>query len=1191
MPALEYWIEALNRRPDPAWAVEAARSAAGTGQGGALLAFFRRQRERSPRDVRWLVSVREICRFQGDQPGAIEAARASVLVRPDDESLWRAGADLLVRAGKVREAADFLAGWNRPRPADLSVARWRAGLYAQCGDAAAALAVEQGALAAFAREAPGRADDLAERRAQAADHLIALGLPEQALRLLSPAGDAAALARTRLAGFRQAQLALLTGQFQRLLESRARDGEFLAVAGTVLAEHGRPDQMEAVQARLAALLIPGGRPDSAALARWWPFIGASGLEPSLRAALAQRLLQARPGPWQAAPAYPMLGWVADDMIRSDSDADDPVMAFSEPDLPRMWCRQLARLGRGDQLLAFTGPGWRALLARVRDPAPLPGDAEPPPVATWLSQADVFQVWAGAAAQSPGMVGDLSEVLGDRRLADRFWTLAARLWPAQPLAAALPEPARARWMALRQPAAADPLLLARQRTVDQVGLVLGRLLQGVPVAPGEPLLERLRGPRTVGAVLGGDPRWTWPEFAPRLDAQGRRMEGGEALALGQGADRGRVPSALWGERPGDAWYVLETLARYRAGEADAARMPLVPPAQGAQTRRAVLAVRLARAMGDTPLALDLADAQAGSERDRAWLETRTSALVAAGRAREAAGAFQAFVRAGQSSMTEAGFKDLAVLAERLKLPDPMAALDPAQPVGPALLAFLRERQPEQAARLRTGDPMAFRRALTQRWAHRDAGLSPAQLRFWLRELWAPGVAGLPVGGLSRLGPVWPCAAPWLESLAPPDRPGALQALDLALDRATPEPPLLDRLSEPGRPDAWRVLAVRLLLARGETARARALLGAKLAELERGDRNPWDPPFPFPLLEDDPAGYSTWPLVEALRAWLRPFPDVPEVRAFLARRRARGWVHPDEWLLALRLCPPAEAPDLVRQLETAWIRGELEPDRVAPLLPAMAAVAPGAVQGWLARCPDDFSGAGALSRARALLAVHQPAKAARVLLEARRRGLWSARDEWQAFDLWRARALPDAPAPWRDALAVWRGGGLAAHLRAHPLDTLAARSALGNLDPLDEDGAGRAGLALRGASADEQLVLQWRAARGLQARFPALAAGMTLGDPWELAHRLAGQGLPARAIDAALFDRARADARGGYPAEFADVLALLQERGAPGLEALAAERPEPAKAYPFRVVDGRPAPFRPKDLTWAMLSDLLDREGTP
>src|SRR5262249_37804332 len=150
--ATSLWIEALNRQTERGWIREACRAAEQGGQSRALQGFFEKQQERSPRDVRWAVAVREIRLQNHDLDGAIEMARAAVGVRTERESLWREAVDLLVRAGRTKEAADYLEGWQRPRAADEDAAGWRAGLYARAGDGDKALAVERAAFGAFVRQ-------------------------------------------------------------------------------------------------------------------------------------------------------------------------------------------------------------------------------------------------------------------------------------------------------------------------------------------------------------------------------------------------------------------------------------------------------------------------------------------------------------------------------------------------------------------------------------------------------------------------------------------------------------------------------------------------------------------------------------------------------------------------------------------------------------------------------------------------------------------------------------------------------------------------------------------------------------------------------------------------------------------------------------------------------------------------------
>ena len=80
-----------------------------------------------------------------------------------------------------------------------------------------------------------------------------------------------------------------------------------------------------------------------------------------------------------------------------------------------------------------------------------------------------------------------------------------------------------------------------------------------------------------------------------------------------------------------------------------------------------------------------------------------------------------------------------------------------------------------------------------------------------------------------------------------------------------------------------------------------------------------------------------------------------------------------------------------------------------------------------------------------------------MESRARSAWTAAEEVKAFDLWRrlppgsagqaaVKAAPGPPAAWIAARTFWSkkagdlGADLAAHLRAHPYDALAARAAL-------------------------------------------------------------------------------------------------------------------------------------------------------
>jgi len=1242
---LALWIEALNRRTDRTWLDEAARATQHSGKGAELLAFFEKQRERSPRDVRWVVAVRDLRRYGRDVAGAVEAARAAVAVRPEDEKLWREAAEILVRADRLHEAADFLEGWNRPRPASEDVARWRSELYVRAGDGEKALAMEQNALQALSREHAVDPAEKTSRRVRAAQRLHHLGHPELAVRLFSPKGDASRLAAVReLPVADGAAIALRLGQFPRYAEACASREGGLAEAGALLVQQGRPEQKEELQAWLAATLWPAqaAGPDSTALNAWWPFITTSSLEPGLRAALAQRLVSTRPGPWQADPPFPFVRSVASELIRDfpSTFAQPAHRAFLEPDLARLWAADLTRRDRGEELLAFVEPRWQELLAQARGSAPLAAGTRQP-WASWLDDRRALAAWARAAAVHPEKVRELSGLMAERRSWDRFWALAARGWAVETLLAILPEGPRDAWFRFWEPNLEDPVLLARRDLLRKVDTTVAGLVQGRAGAGDDALLERLRGPRTVGEVLGHDPRWLWTEFTPRRDGKGGLAEQGDDRVTGQGADQGRAPGAIWGERPGEAWFVLEALARYRKGDATAPWLPLEAGAPGAQTSRSLLAMRMARAMDNLPLALELAEARPGPAGDRAWLEGKLSLLKALGRGPEAAELFRNHLRARQPQMDEAEFRALAVMAARLGLPSPLDGLDPAQPVGPVFLAWLQDQHPEAARTFRTANPVDFRTALARRWHDKAGALTRGQAQYWLRELWATGSADLPPKVLARIGPVWASAGPWLLGRPDRGRLAALSALEQATDPANANPSLLAELTRPKAPDAHRLLAVRLRLARKEPEAALALVDTLVAELDAGTALSFDG---APVVEgavadgaengageeagsgagdgaeegeqvgaeERSAHYGHGAMVDRLEAWLAPFRGTAQARSVeerflkvLAARRQEGMamLGPHAWRLAFQLSPPAEVPGLLRELEEAWFRGYVYPGHLGIILGAAAPAAPAVVDHWLARWPTHDTYAEARDRAALLAGLKRPGDALKALLAARAAGSWSAREETQAFDLWRRLgAAPGvkAPAYWTGSAAVWAGATpLGDRLKAHDHDVHAARAALRNLWPGDENGLMRALLVLEtdrpwaGDLGGDAGVLRLRAARGLLPRSAAAAkAALALMGSDGLVRILARRAFKAADVNAALADVARIAARTGEDVEAARVLAVLSDRGAPGLQALQAElAPAPGKAEAFRMADGKPAPIRPRDLTWVLLAHVLDKEGTP
>lgn len=1224
-PSLPLWIEALNRRTDREWIAAASRSAERAGQGGELLGFFEKQLQRSPRDVRWAVAVRDIRAAYHQVEGALQAARAAVAVRPEREILWREAVDLMVRADRLKEAADYLEGWNRPRPADEGVARWRSELYARAGDGERALAIERATLEAFRKSAPADPNEMAERKSRATLRLLEVGLPHNALRLHSPNGDVQALAATRVPSDKQSELALLTGQFPRLLTARSGDADFLGTAASVLRHRGRPEHRDEVQGFLVGQLLQQGQPQGAALARWWPFVTSSGLEANLRTALASAWVIHRPGPWQGNPPLPFLAAAGHDLVAAVSSPGGTTWTFREPDLARLWARDLARRDRGDDLYTFMEPRWQELFAQVKGPRALDGSSERVPWAAWFDDPQVLLAWTGAAASRADRARELGEVLGDRRLWDRFWALAARKWQAAPLLALAPQPARSAWYGFWTPAVqGDLVLAARKRRSDEITLALDRLIRGLPGAAEEGLIDKLRGPQSVGEILGRDARWAWPEFVPRRDGKGEIQEKGEDRVAGSGVDQGRLPGALWGDRPGDAWYVLETLVRYRKQDPTAPYVPLDLPQRGGETDRLLLAMRLATGLGQPATALELDASRPAAAGDRRRLEAKVRQLVATGQKDRGREAWQAFLQRAQGSLSEEDHRWHAALAEEQGMPSPLDLLDPARPVSPAFLAYLHDRRPDRAAAFRTLDATGFKLALGNRWRNRQAELSAEQVRFWLRELWVGGHAGLPQRALARLGGVWPHAADWLERQPPAGRSAALEDLQEASNPAVAQPRLFSRPAAEGE-EVARLLAVRLRLARNELPQALALVDGMLAELRQAEALgvPQAGSEPTSRMEDGddeegfapsppPAAGAGDPTVDRLQAWLKPFRDGKRAepveerfRSFLRLRRAQGPAPVAAWRMALQVSPPADLEGLGVELEKAWFRGDLPADQLGALAEGLAPTLPALVPRWLARWPRAQGYVQSRQRAAILASARQGGAALAVLADSRRRSLWRSDEEVQAFDQWRGMGAPASaesrpPATWAAALPFWNPKpgaappSLGERLRTHPHDALAARVALRTPGGAEEDTLVRVGLALdssRQASSD-RLLLRVKAARGLLAgSWRAASAALGTVSPEEVRRLLVERRMKSADINAALADLARIASRGDAQAQVELYLAALGERRVPNLQALYAELAahRGARLDTTRLVDGRPAPLRPRDLTWTLLARVLTSEG--
>ncbi len=1236
--AMSLWIEALNRRTERDWLQAACASASRAAKRDELLGFFEKQQARSPRDVRWAVAVRDIKRAYHQVDGAIEAARAAVAVRPDWDQLWREAAELMVRADRIREAADYLEGWNRPRPADEGVAGWRSGLYARVGDGSRALAVEQAALAAYAKEAPNGADgqrEQQERQARAAERLLDYGYPDLALGMYSAKGDVRQLAGSRLSALRQCEIALLNNQFLRLLNHRAGDSDFRAVAASFFERHARPENKEELQTFLLRQIFPAGasEPSPKGLDRWWPFLTRAGVERAIRVAMAERLLAVTPGPWFANPPFAFLDRVGGEMIQQqNSPFGAERVAFVQPDLDRLWTLELLRQDRADDVLTFLEPRWQDLLARVRGSARLSPASDRLPWASWLDDPQALATWARAAESRPEKLHEIAAIMTERRLWDRFWVLAARQWQVAPLVALLPAEPRTAWFRFWEPTPErNPVLMARREAVEKASNAVGRLLQGLPQAAADPLMTRLRGPDTVGEVLGRDSRWTWPEFTPRQNAQGESIETGDDRVIGQRTDQGRLPGALWGDRPGQAWYVLEALARYRQADKTSPLIPTEVPERGGETSRALLSIRLAQSLGDLPLAMELAAEFGGPAQDPGWLSGQLRLLVAAGRKDQATASFQKFLRGVQATLTEDGFRSLNALAEDLGLPSPLEGLDQGRPVGPVFLAYLHDRRGDLAPRFHTGDPVGFRTALANRWAGRESELTTEQILFWLKELWAKDSAALPERALAKLGGLWPHAAAWFSQQPAQDRLSALEAIERASGVGALHPRLL-ALASWQADDVGRLLAIRIHLVRSEGDQALALADQMLKQARGGgqalslggpetdsaetasgegeeeDMEPASPPAPRPASSGDA-------LVDRLRAWLRPFRDAGRAavveerfRALLQERREAGLLSAAGWRLAFELTPPSDRPGLAQALEEAWFRGQLAPEDLGVMSDTLARWLPAEAPRWLARWPQKLDFGQVRQRAAVLMRLKDPAAAAQVIFEARRSTAWPSPLEEQAFDFWRQLGSPTAvevtvPAGWAAALPFWRMKaeavlpGLGDHLKVRRFDVLASRAAFRSPAPASEESLLRVAMTRQGAGYDHRrepdlAFLRLRAARGLLPR-SAKAARVALGalDGEAMTRDLVHRRLGSAVINAALADLARLTAKSGEEGQLKLLLARLDDRKADNAVALRAEllADRPAKPEAYRMVNGQPAPIRPRDLTWSMLDQVLQAEG--
>jgi hypothetical protein len=358
-----------------------------------------------------------------------------------------------------------------------------------------------------------------------------------------------------------------------------------------------------------------------------------------------------------------------------------------------------------------------------------------------------------------------------------------------------------------------------------------------------------------------------------------------------------------------------------------------------------------------------------------------------------------------------------------------------------------------------------------------------------------------------------------------------------------------------------------------------------------------------------------LASTLLAWLAPFREMKKaelaegrVRDALAARRESGTLGAAGWGLAFELAPSAEARSaLAGELEQAWRRGDWRPENLGPLVDALARSEPAEASRWLGRWAWSSAFEGVSRRAGVLARVNDGAGAARVLAEGRARSAWTVAEEVKAFDLWRrlpSGSAPSPPAAWIAARTFWSkkagdvGDDLAAHLRAHPYDALAARAALRSAAAGDPEAMRLAAQVLQqpafeslGEGERDQAFLRLRTARGALPASSRWANALGPVDPADLARDPRRRRIASAEIQGALADAARIAARSGQRTEPA--VAALEDAKRDEAAKLRAELREMEKPAsppaPYRLDAGRPVPYRPRDLDWPVVAAALAAGG--
>ena len=87
------------------------------------------------------------------------------------------------------------------------------------------------------------------------------------------------------------------------------------------------------------------------------------MEAQVRFAVAQRLVAAQPGPWQAEPSVSFLESVGELAVARNAAASQLEWVLQKPDFDALWVRELVRRDEGDALVTFLARRWSDVIER------------------------------------------------------------------------------------------------------------------------------------------------------------------------------------------------------------------------------------------------------------------------------------------------------------------------------------------------------------------------------------------------------------------------------------------------------------------------------------------------------------------------------------------------------------------------------------------------------------------------------------------------------------------------------------------------------------------------------------------------------------------------------------------------------------------------------------------------------------